>query len=356
MKKLLIAFLCLLIILVIIGIGGVVYYNNSLKAVGTNKEVVFIVEQGTPSGTIITNLYNEGLIKNEFTGKIYLKLNNDYNLQAGSYSLNTNMSLPEILDVMDEGKVIDNSIKVTFVEGKRIPYFAKTISEKFPYTEEEVLEKINNPEYVKELIDKYWFLTDDILNTNIYYPLEGYLFPSTYQIKEDATIEEIITKLLDTTGSILNKYKTNIEDSGYTVHELLTLASIVELEGASSDDRAGVAGVFVNRLKYNWTLGSDVTTYYAVKKEFKDELLWVDLQTCNAYNTSAVSTCAFTGLPVGPICNPGTDSINAAINPTEHEYFYFVADKNGKTYFNVDEYGHQKTIAELKQQGLWYEY
>ena len=91
-------------------------------------------------------------------------------------------------------------------------------------------------------------------------------------------------------------------------------------------------------------------------KDFKDELLWVDLQTCNPYNTSAMSTCAFTGLPVGPICSPGSDSINGTINPTDHNYFYFVADKNGKTYFNVDEAGHQKTIQTLKQQGLWYEY
>jgi len=356
MKKFLIAIICLLTFFIIIAIGGFVYYNNSLKAVNTNKEVVFVVEPGTASSVIISNLYKEGLIKNETTAKVYLKLHDNYNLQAGSYSLNTNMSLSEILDIMDKGKIIDNSIKITFVEGKRIPYFASQISKLFPYSEEEVLNRINDPEFIKTLIDKYWFLTDDILNDKIYYPLEGYLYPSTYQIKEDATIDDIVYKLLDTTGSILNSKKEQIESSGYSIHELLTLASIVELEGASSSDRAGVAGVFVNRINNNWTLGSDVTTYYAVKKEFSQELFFVDLETCNAYNTSAMSKCAFTGLPVGPICGPGSDSINAAINPTDHEYFYFVADKNGKTYFNVDDAGHSKTIAELKQKGLWYEY
>ena len=356
MKKLIIVIVCLLVFCGLVCAGGFAYYKSNLKAVGDDKKVVFVVSQGETSNTILSNLHKEGLIKNEKVAKIYLKLNKGYNLQAGSYELNSNMDLKEILDIIGSGKAIDNSKKVTFVEGKRIPYFAKVISDNFPYTEEEVMNKLNDQDFIKQLIEKYWFITDDVLNEKLYYPLEGYLFPSTYQIKEDATIEEVIYNLLDTTDSILSKEKEKIEASGWTVHEFLTLASIVELEGASSNDRAGVAGVFMNRLKNNWTLGSDVTTYYAVKKDFKDELLWMDLQTCNPYNTSAISNCAFTGLPVGPICNPGSDSINASINPKDHNYFYFVADKNGKTYFNVDEAGHNKTIADLKNQGLWYEY
>lgn len=357
MKKLVIALICLFTFFVLVSICSVLYYKNNLKAVGTDKQVTFVVEQGKTTAQILKELEDEGLIKSELVGKIYLKLNKGYSPQAGSYELNTNMTFEEIMTKLSNGDVIDNSIKITFVEGKRLPYFATEINKKFPqYSEEAILNKLNDKDFINQLINKYWFLTDDILKEGIYYPLEGYLFPSTYQIKEDATIEDIIYKLLDTTGAVLNKNKEAIEKSELSIHQIMTLASIVELEGASSSDRAGVAGVFYNRINNNWTLGSDVTTYYAVKKDFKDELLWVDLQTCNPYNTSAISNCAFTGLPIGPICSPGSDSINGTINPNIDKYFYFVADKNGKTYFNVDEAGHNKTIQELKQKGLWYEY
>jgi UPF0755 protein len=356
MKKLVIALICLLTFFVLVSICSVLYYKSNLKAVGTDKQVTFVVEQGKTTAQILKELENEGLIKSELVGKIYLKLNKGYSPQAGSYELNTNMTFEEIMTKLSNGDVIDNSIKITFVEGKRLTYFATEINKKFPaYSEESILNKLNDREFIKTLIDKYWFLTDDILKEGIYYPLEGYLFPSTYQIKEDATIEDIIYKLLDTTGAVLNKNKEAIEKSKLSIHQIMTLASIVELEGASSNDRAGVAGVFYNRLNNNWSLGSDVTTYYGAKVDMAErELYQWEIDQVNDYNTRPASMAG--KLPIGPICNPGSDSINATINPTDHNYFFFVADKNGKTYFNVDYAGHNKTIQELKQKGLWYEY
>ena len=122
-----------------------------------------------------------------------------------------------------------------------------------------------------------------------------------------------------------------------SVDEIVTLASIVELEGASANDREGVAGVFINRLNDGWTLGSDVTTYYYLKiDDFKQSLNGnKNLYTCdNAYNTRCTS---FTGLPVGPISNPGNESIDASINYDKHDFYYFVADWKGKTYLNKNE-------------------
>ena len=151
----------------------------------------------------------------------------------------------------------------------------------------------------------------------------------------------------------LSKYKSQIESSDYSVHELLTLASIVELEPGSSHERNGVATVFYNRIKAGWTLGSDVTTYYAVQKSFKEDLLASELSACNAYNTRG--TC-FKGLPVGPISNPSHESIEGVMNPTVSDYYYFVADKNGKTYFTKTSSEHEQIIAKLKREGLWYVY
>ena len=136
---------------------------------------------------------------------------------------------------------------------------------------------------------------------------------------------------------------------------MMTLASIVELEAAASDDRAGVAGVFYNRLKAKWSLGSDVTAYYAAKVELSErDLYQSELDDYNDYNTRSVKMAG--KLPIGPICNPGIDAIKAAIHPTEHDYYYFVADKNKKTYFSKTNEEHVKTVDRLKSEGLWYEY
>ena len=193
----------------------------------------------------------------------------------------------------------------------------------------------------------------DLKNPKIYYPLEGYLFPNTYIFKnKDVTVKEIIEKMLNEMDNKLSKYKEQIESSNFDVHEIITLASIVELEGASADDRASVAGVFYNRLT-DGSIGSDVTTYYYLKiDDFTNSLDGnPNLTTCdNAYNTRCNS---FVGLPVGPISNPGEESINATINYNKHNYYWFVADCSGKTYLNKNDYDHWNTIQKLKNEGNW---
>ena len=159
--------------------------------------------------------------------------------------------------------------------------------------------------------------------------------------------------MLDETDKQLKKCKSDIDKSKFSIHEIMTLASIVELEGASSNDRAGVAGVFVNRINGKWSLGSDVTTYYYLKiDDFKISLNGnKNLYTCdNAYNTRCTS---FTGLPVGPISNPGLESLSSSINYDKHKNYYFVADCKGKTYLNKDITGHYNTINKLKSEKNW---
>ena len=176
------------------------------------------------------------------------------------------------------------------------------------------------------------------------------------EFKKNATIDDIVNKLLKTMEQKLEVYKKEIDLSKYSVHELLTLASIVELESGGAEDRAGVAGVFYNRLNRNEPLGSDVTTYYGVNKDFSKDLSNNNLKSCNGYNTRAESSCPIYGLPVGPICSPSLASIAAVIEPEEHDYYYFVADKNKKTYFSKTYSEHVKKVSSLKQVGLWYNY
>ncbi len=355
LKKIIITLSCIISFFCISLLIGFVWYKTNISPVSKDSQKIeFTINNGTSTKKVIDDLYENGLIKNNKAAYIHVKLNK-YNLQAGFYELDKNMSLKEILTKFNKGEVIDNSITVTFIEGKKITDFVKTINKSFGYSEEEILNTLQDKEYLQELIDKYWFLTDDILNDKLYYALEGYLHPNTYTFKNNATIKEIIEKLLSSTDKILTKYKDSIENSKYTIHELLTMSSIVELEGEGSNDRAGVAGVFYNRLNSGWNLGSDVTAYYGAKLELSErEINMKELADINGYNTRPAEMAG--KLPIGPICNPSEESINATINPEIHNYYYFVADKTKKTYFftNYDEF--IKKINELKQNGLWYEY
>lgn len=344
----------LLLILILITSFTIIFFHSLSPVDKKNEnEITFTVKNGWGKNKIIKELKNKDLIRSEFFSKIIVKLKNK-ELYAGTYKLSKDLSTNEILEIIEVGKNIENeSIKITFVEGKRLTTYVKQISENFPYTEEEILNTLSNKEYLNTLINKYWFITEDILNEKIYYPLEGYLYPDTYEFKKNSKLEEIIEKMLDNMDSKLTNYKDEIKLSSYSIHQILTLASIVELEGVNKEDRSMVAGVFYNRLKSGMSLGSDVTTYYAVKKDFSRDLSQNDLDSCNGYNTRG--TCV-TGLPVGPIASPSLSSLSATIEPTENEYYYFVADKEKNTYFSKTSSEHVQTVAKLKSEGKWFTY
>ncbi len=351
--------LILLITLLIIGaITSLFIYNSNIQAVSSeSKEVEFSVETGSSFSTLATSLKENNLIKSEFFYKIYVRLNNPTNLQAGPYLLNENMSVEQIIDTLSQGNTYNpDAITITFKEGLHMRSIAEIIEQNTNNTYDSVFTLLEDEEYLDTLIENYWFLTDEIKNEEIYYSLEGYLFPSTYQFaNDDVTVQEIFKVMLDQTSKNLENVKEQIESTEYTFHEMLTMASIVELEAAASDDRAGVAGVFYNRLEDNWSLGSDVTTYYAEKIEMSDRDLYrSEIDEVNAYNTRPSAMAG--KLPVGPICNPGLDAILASINPTDHDNYYFVADKNKETYFMKTYSEHLAKVAELKEAGLWYEY
>ena len=339
---------CIIIFAIII-IGSFVYYNDSLKPVdkGNNEPIEFVVNDGDAGITIINNLKSKNLIKSELTGKIYLKLH-PLKAQAGTYELTKSMTIDQIFKTLEKG--IPN-VWITFVEGKRIDYFAEEISKKFDYSKDEVMQKLDDKTYVTKLINKYDFLTDEVLKEGIYHPLEGYLFADTYSFDAHEKLESIIETMLDNTKDKLSKI--DFSKTTYSKHQILTLASIVELEGSQSSDRNGIAGVFYNRINQNMSLGSDVTTYYGAKKDFSQDLTVSELNSCNPYNTRG--TCV-KGLPIGPIASPSIKSIEAAVNPTMSDNLFFVADKNGKTYFSKTNGEHEKIVNELKSQGLWYVY
>ncbi len=364
MKKILIVFLILILILGLIAGGVFLYlknwYSDNLEAVSSKsqgKEIRVEIKKGTGTVEIADILEKNKVIRNADVFKIYIKLNKINNLQAGTYVFNNGKdSVKSVVEKLSKGEVEDTSIKILFVDGKTFKNYEDVIVKNTNNTLEDIENLINNEEYINSLIEKYWFLTDEIKNEDIYYSLEGYLCPDTYTFKsKDVTVEEIFDTLLTYTGKILEEYKSKIEESGYSVHEILTLASIIEKEAADEKYMGEISGIFYNRLDKNMSLGSDVTTYYAFQIDLSESDLTKDqLNSFNPYNTRGPNMNG--KLPVGPICNPSKSAIEAAINPTDTDNYYFVSDNSKNMYFTKSNSEHDKLVNQLKSEGKWYTY
>lgn len=362
MKKVLVVFVIFLLI-VILGFGGIfTWYNTSLSALkGTTgneeKEVIRIeIEEGMGTSQIAQLLEEEKIIKSAEATKIYTKINKLSNLQAGIYDLSPEETTPEIIAHIVNGEVADDSVKITFIEGKNMRWIAKTIASKTNNTEEDVFELLEDEEYIDSLIEKYWFITDEVKQEDIYYPLEGYLLPDTYVFEnKDVSVKYIFNVILNFTEKFLDTHKEEIENNDLTMHQLLTMASLAELEGKSLEDRKEIVGVFFNRIYDGMSLGSDVSTYYAFKVDMGERDLTVkELNTENPYNTRGPNMGG--KIPIGPICNPSKSAIEATLDYTETDAYYFVADKNGKVYFTKNNTEHNQMITKLKKEGLWFTY
>ena len=331
-----------LVVLIILTCGS---YKIGTSSVSKDSFEVKITIPKESTYLSISNLLKENnLIRSESFYKIYIKIFKPNNLKAGIYTLNRNMNVKEIVDTL-EGNVKSEEITITIPEGKHIEEVAEIISSKINMSKEDIMLYWQNEEVLNSLIDKYWFLTDVIKKEGIRYSLEGYFFPDTYSILKESKIEDITYKMLDKMDEVLSKYKEEISNSKFNVHEILTLASIVEHEAILDSDRPMIAGVFINRLDKSMKLQSCATVGYAIN-EWKLSYDYKDLQTDSPYNTYF-----YEGLPIGPGNMPGELSIGAVLRPTKHDYYYFLANVNDKdskkTYYS-------KTYSEHRQKCVKY--
>lgn len=322
-------------------------------------DVIFEVPEKSTWNSIASNLKNSNLIKNETFFKVYIKLMKPDTLKQNKYRLNESMDLDKIIVILsqDEKKdskvkdyiVVDDEITITFQEGINMRKIASIIEKNTEHKAEDVLKLVSDKEYLSELKEKYWFITDSILDSKIYYPLEGYLFPDTYRFRnKDVTVKEVFKKLLDQMDTVLSKYKEDIEKNKHNVHEILTIASIVEEEVYDNDEyRANVVSVFENRLKRGMSLGSDVTTRYSLKIDNQQQVLKKsEYAAVNAYNTRS-STMAGK-LPAGPISTVGESSIKAVLYHEDTDYIYFIANiKTKEVFFYNSARGFEAKKAEL---------
>lgn len=361
-KKVLIVIGIIVLAIVAALVSAIIWYNSSIKPINSGNPQDIKVDIKGSAKTVAQTLEENGVIKSALAMRIYMKKNNTDKLVAGKYLFSTSDDVKTILDKICNGEIAEDEVKITFIEGKNMRYIAKKIAENTNNSENDVFSLIEDEEYIDALISRYWFLTEEIKNPDIYYPLEGYLFPDTYTYEtKDVKVATIIEQMLDNMEKTLEKFKEEIQKSDLNIHQILTLASMAELEGGNQkdedgiSDRAKIVGVFVNRINKKMKLGSDVTAYYAFKVDMSErDLTTKELNTQNPYNTRGPEMEG--KLPVGPICNPSVEAIDAAVNPNYTDYLYFVSDKNQKCYFTKTYNEHQNMIKELKNKKLWYTY
>ena len=317
----------ILILAVLVAAGG--YYTLGLRAPepGNTEDIVVEIPNGTGASAIVYILDDAGLVRNLNCAKINARIGGYDTLQANTYILNKGMSFQEIMNVINSGDfeyLSKESIEVK--DGVRLTQVAASVSDQLGVSSDELLSLWSDKDYLNELIDRYWFLTSDILDSDVMNPLEGYLYADTYYITDGMDAKGFTEMCLDRMDTELSARKDQIEGTGFSVHEFLTLTSIVTKE-ARSGDQPAVAGVFMNRLSTGMSLGSDVTVCY-IFDEDRVELKQSQLDSDNPYNTRK-----FAGLPPGPISTVIGDAMDAVINYEKSEDLYFFADGDGVVHF-----------------------
>ena len=219
-------------ILIIIFFIIIFIYNSFIKSVnGSEENLSITIPSGFTSREIASELKSNSLIRSKIAFLIIFKFN-EINIQSGVYFFDGDENLFEIFDVLKKPSGNIGDVLVAFPEGKNIKQYSEIIENNTNCTSEDFISAVNDRTFIKSLIDKYWFLSDTILDEDIYYPLEGYLVANTYMLNVDYDPEKIITIILDQTDKVLNKYKDDISD----VHKMLTISSVVRLEGGNADD------------------------------------------------------------------------------------------------------------------------
>lgn len=299
-----------------------VYYLVLLwKSPETQTE--FEIRPGEGFASINARLYEAHLISNPRIFYRYCQWNNLLvRFKAGVFEINPNQNLPELVNLLINGKSIQQS--VTIPEGKNIYEIAHILEGHNILKSQEFLLAAKDREFAKRL---------GIEGDSV----EGHLYPETYQFSKNTTAKKIIEAMV----SLFNKKTSEINFQGQKLskNEIITLASIVEKETGAKHERPIIAGVFLNRIKKNMRLQSDPTTIYGIYERYDGNLKKSDLLDPTPYNTYAIKQ-----LPIGPISNPGLESIEAVINPARHNFLFFVSQNDGTHIFSEKYSEHAKAV------------
>nr|WP_237497142.1 endolytic transglycosylase MltG [Lysinibacillus sp. HST-98] len=321
------------LIIGVVGLFGYNYVKGALKPLDPNatKTIAVEVPIGSSLSSISTLLEKKGVIKDARVFKYYAKFKNESQFQAGNYDLTQAMTFDELIESLKTGKVYRKPLfTMTVPEGLTLEQIGKVIEKKTPYTQKEFMDLVTSDTFVQQMMANYpELVTEAVLADNIRYDLEGYLYPATYSYYEEKpSLQAIVEEMIAAMNNVVKNYSDVLAEKQMSVHQLLTFASLLEEEATAQTDRETIASVFYNRINEGMPLQTDPTVLYALG-DHKDRVLYEDLEVDNAYNTYKNK-----GLPPGPIAGVGKTSIEASLNPSQTDYFYFLADKEGVNHFS----------------------
>ena len=355
-------FISLLIFLALISAGGYFgyqYVQSSLQPVDADSKqyVTVQIPEGSNVQEIGKTLEDAGLIKHGLVFSLYAKYKNYADLKSGYYNLQKSMSTEDIIHELQKGGTAEAQEPVlatlTIPEGYTIDQMAQAVGQlqgdfKEPLTADAFLAKVQDDSFISQEVAKYPSLLESLptKESGARYRLEGFLFPATYSIKESTTVESLIDEMLAAMDKTLAPHYSTIKSKNLTVNELLTIASLVEKEGAKTDDRKLIAGVFYNRLNLGMPLQSNIAILYAQGKLGQKISLADDAGIDTSIN-SPYNVYTNLGLMPGPVDSPSLDAIESSINQTKSENLYFVADvTDGKVYYASNKEEHDRNVAD----------
>ena len=324
-------------VLVLISLGGVVlfilelrHYADQPAGLETN-EVLVDIPAGQPFKTTLQTLFKHNLIDSPFKFNLVARLKGyDKQLKAGEYSLCTCMSPLQILEKLVKGEV--KLYKLTIPEGLNIQQIAELVAQAGFSDRSNFIKAATNV----ALVRKYGIDADTF---------EGYLFPETYYFPKNSTAESIMASMVKHFWLVFGPaWQERSKQLGFSTHQIVTLASIIEKETSTPAERPLISSVFHNRLKMKMRLESDPTVIYGLK-DFDGNLKREHLETATPYNTYKMA-----GLPAGPIANPGKASLAAALYPADTKFIYFVSKKNKTHQFSTNLRDHNLAVQQYQLQ------
>ena len=351
-----------LVLLILFGAGGffgLSYAKSALQPVDPNsKQYVRVqIPDGANTQQIGSALEKSGVIKNGLVFTVYAKYKNYTELKSGYYNLQKSMSVEDVIKELQKGGTPEPQevtlAELTIPEGYTLEQIAHTVGQlqgefKEPMTAEAFMAKVQDETFIAQEVAKYPNLLESLpaKDSGVRYRLEGYLFPATYAIKESTTIESLIDNMLAAMDKNLFPHYAAIKEKNLTVNELLTIASLVEKEGAKTEDRKLIAGIFYNRLNQNMPLQSNIAILYAEGK-LGQNISLADDAAIDTSIDSPYNVYTKVGLMPGPVDSPSLDAIESSINQTKSDYLYFVANvQDGKVYYATTLEEHDRNVQE----------
>ena len=351
-----------LVLLILFGAGGffgLSYAKSALQPVDpSSKQYVRVqIPDGANTQQIGSALEKSGVIKNGLVFTVYAKYKNYTELKSGYYNLQKSMSVEDVIKELQKGGTPEPQevtlAELTIPEGYTLEQIAHTVGQlqgefKEPMTAEAFMAKVQDETFIAQEVAKYPNLLESLpaKDSGVRYRLEGYLFPATYAIKESTTIESLIDNMLAAMDKNLYPHYAAIKEKNLTVNELLTIASLVEKEGAKTEDRKLIAGIFYNRLNQNMPLQSNIAILYAEGK-LGQNISLADDAAIDTSIDSPYNVYTKVGLMPGPVDSPSLDAIESSINQTKSDYLYFVANvQDGKVYYSTTLEEHDRNVQE----------